>query len=655
MTPPTPLQIALDHHRAGRLREAEAIYRELLARNPDDAGVNFLLGVVSLQNERAADALPLLEKAGRLAPGKWDVLNHLSVALRESGRLDDAVDAARRAVAADPAQAEAHGNLALALQIKGDLAAAAAAYREAIRLNPQLGEAHNNLGNVLSAQRDFPGAERAYRRAIELDPKSAATYANLSSVLQELDRPDEAADACRAAIAIQPDLAQAYNNLGNALRAVGEMTEAVKCFRRAIELRPAYATAHSNYLFALHFVPSFDASAIRAEHERWTASQAEPLTTAATPTAVRDRSPDRRLRIGYVSADFREHAVGRFMLPIIGGHDRQRVEVICYSDARAADRVTEAIRSCADEFIVTASMDDAAVAARVRADGVDILVDLALHAARNRLLAFARRAAPVQATYLGYPGTSGMRAMDFRITDPHLDPPDDAEAEKAYTERSIRLPRTYWCYVPPPNIPDVARLPAAANGFVTFGCLNKFTKVSDDAVRTWATLLARTGKRSRLILHAPPGRARQRVLAMMAAENVAAERVEFVGRQGVIDYLRTYDRIDIGLDPFPYNGGTTTIDALLMGVPVVSLAGDVAVRRAGVSILTNAELPELVARTRDAYMGVATQLGADVARLAAVRSGMRARMLASPLCDLPAFVCDLEGAYRRMWQERIAS
>jgi predicted O-linked N-acetylglucosamine transferase (SPINDLY family) len=305
-------------------------------------------------------------------------------------------------------------------------------------------------------------------------------------------------------------------------------------------------------------------------------------------------------------------------------------------------------------------MNDATLAARIRADEIDVLIDLALHAARNRLLAFARRGAPVQATYLGYPGTSGMRAMDFRLTDPNLDPPDAVDAvdaggaDRPYTERSIRLPRTYWCYVPPPNMPDVAPLPAAKNAFVTFGCLNKFTKVSNGALRAWAALLARTGKTSRLILHAPPGRARQRVISIMAEHGVAAERVAFVGGQPALDYLNTYDRIDVGLDPFPYNGGTTTCEALLMGVPVVSLAGDIAVRRAGASILTNAGLPELVTRTTEAYVDVAANLAADVQRLATMRRELRARMLASPLTDLSAFVRALEAAYRQMWREKVS-
>ena len=657
MTQPNPLQIGYEHHRAGRLREAEAIYRAALARDADNGAANFLLGVVVHQSGDLPGALALLDKAARLLPAELDVLNYLSLALRDAGRLDEAADAARRAAALKPASAEAQVNLGIALHLGGDLAGAAAAYERAITLAPDLAPAHNNLGLVLQASGQFDAAERAYRRGIACSagtPTAAESYCNLASVLQDLERPDDAVDAGRAAIALRENYPEAHNNLGNALRERGEVAVAIRSFRRAIELRPNYAKAHSNYLFALHFDPASDAAAIRAAHEHWAAAQADPLTLAAPPIDVRDRSPDRRLRVGYVSPDFREHPVGRFLLPIVGRHDRTRFEIVCYSDVRAADQVTHAVRARADRFVETAALNDAQLAERVRADEVDVLVDLALHSARNRLLTFARRAAPVQATYLGYAGTSGMRAMDYRLTDPYLDPAGEGAtagaSDAAYTERSLRLPHTYWCYVPPPNMPDVAPPPAARNGYVTFGCLNKFTKVSDAAVRAWARVMARTPT-SRLIVHAPPGHARQRVLAMLAEENVAGDRVRFVGRQPALEYLETYHRIDVGLDPFPYNGGTTTCDALLMGVPVVTLAGDVAVRRAGASVLTNAGLPELIARTPDTYVEIAAALAADLPRLATLRAQMRGRMTTSPLTDLAAFVRDLELAYRTMWQE----
>ncbi|MEA2735346.1 MAG: protein O-GlcNAc transferase, partial [Humisphaera sp.] len=339
--------------------------------------------------------------------------------------------------------------------------------------------------------------------------------------------------------------------------------------------------------------------------------------------------------------------VRRFMLPIVAIHDRARFEVVCYSDFRSHDAVTAAIRERADRFIASAALDHAQFAAQVRADGIDVLVDLALHSGRNRLLAFARRAAPVQVTYLGYPGTSGLAAMDFRLTDPQLDP---LGSDVNYSETSLRLPRTYWCYVLPPNMPGVGPLPAASAGHITFGCLNKFTKVSDDALRAWAQVLARTPN-SRLILHAPVGQTRDRVLAMMGTESVAPERIEFVVRRPAVEYLETYNRIDVALDPFPYNGGTTTCEALLMGAPVVSLAGDIAVRRAGVSILTNVGLTELIARTPAEYVEIATELAADRPRLSKIRGELRGRMLASPLSDLPAFARDLEAAYLSMWND----
>ena len=654
MTQPNPLHVALEHHLAGRPREAEAICRDVLRVDPDDAIANFLLGVALHQTGRLADAISSMEKAAQLAPSAWDVQNHLSIALRDAGRIDEAIAAARRAVAASSQPpAEAYVNLGISLQIKGDSAAAQSAYESAISVDPQLAPAHNNLGNVLHARGDAIGAERAYRRAAELDPTAASTPNNLASVLRDLERPDEAVEACRTATALDPNFAEAHNNLGNALRERGEVAAALESFRRALAIRPDYVTAHSNYLFALHFDPACDAPAIRAEHERWAASQADPLTDAAPPVEIRDRSLERRLRIGYVSADLREHAVGRFMLPIIAKHDRAQVEVFCYSDARATDALTEIIRGRADQFIESAAMDNASLAARIRADEIDILIDLALHAGRNRLVTFARRAAPVQATYLGYPGTSGMRAMDFRLTDPQLDP--DAHSESAYTEKSIRLPHTYWCYIPPPNMPDVAPLPAARAGHVTFGCLNKFTKASDAAVRAWATILSRTGPSSRLLLHAPIGRTRQRVLAIMAEQNIASARVYFIPRQRAIDYLNTYNRIDLALDPFPYNGGTTTCESLLMGVAVVSLAGDCAVRRAGASILPHAGLSELITHTPAEYVDVAARLASDQPRLAELRATLRPRLLASSLCDLSGFVRDLESAYREMWRRTAAT
>jgi predicted O-linked N-acetylglucosamine transferase (SPINDLY family) len=364
------------------------------------------------------------------------------------------------------------------------------------------------------------------------------------------------------------------------------------------------------------------------------------------PSPNHDRDADRRLRIGYVSPDLRDHVVGRFMLPLLANHDHQRFEIFCYADVARADAMTERLRSHADCWRNTAGLSDEQLARAVRDDRIDILIDLTMHMAGSRLLAFARKPAPVQVTYLAYCGTTGLEAMDYRLTDPHLDPPD---ATDEYVEQSIRLPRTYWCYQPPDDAPEVSSLPMTrAGGRVTFGCLNNFSKVSQPTIETWAELL-RAIPDARLILHAHAGAHRQRLLTRLGELGIDTGRIEFVGFAPTASYLATYHRIDVALDPFPYAGGTTTCDALWMGVPVVTLAGRTAVGRGGASILTNLGLPELVARSPEEYVQIALALARAPQRLERLRCSMRDRMGRSPITDAPGFACDVESAYRAMW------
>jgi predicted O-linked N-acetylglucosamine transferase (SPINDLY family) len=326
--------------------------------------------------------------------------------------------------------------------------------------------------------------------------------------------------------------------------------------------------------------------------------------------------------------------------------DQEQLEVICYFAGKTADDVTDRLKHAAGGWRDVLPLSDAALADRIRADVIDILIDLSLHSAAHRLLTFARKPAPVQVTYLAYPGTSGMAAMDYRVTDPHLDPPG---SDSAYSERSLRLPRTYWCFAPPEDAPDVAPPPVRANGFVTFGCLNQFGKASEPALRAWARIMARTRK-ARLILHSLPGRHRQRVLALFECEGIDPSRVEFVGRQAMRQYLATYGRIDIALDPFPFAGGTTSCEALWMGVPLVSLAGRLATGRAGASILTNVNRPELIAGDVDEYIRLASELAGDESRLSGLRETMRQRMRASALMNAEQFSRDFEQMLRIAWR-----
>jgi predicted O-linked N-acetylglucosamine transferase (SPINDLY family) len=362
---------------------------------------------------------------------------------------------------------------------------------------------------------------------------------------------------------------------------------------------------------------------------------------------LNDPNPDRRIRVGLVSADFMEHPVGRFILPLLANHDRTAFEMVCYSDARAPDALTAQLRGHADMWRDVWELSDEKLAEQVRADKVDVLVDLSLHTRGHRLRAFARKPAPVQVSYLGYCGTTGVKTIDYRLTDRYLDPPD-ADVS-IYSENSVRLSGCYWCYQARPEAPPLAAPPAASHGFVTFGCLNEFSKVSMPALDCWAEILSKVPG-SRLVMLAPEGSSRQRVRDQLASHGVAPERAEFIVRLRMDKYLELYNGIDICLDPFPYTGGTTTCDALWMGAAVVSLAGEMATARGGMAILSHIGLPELVAQTPEHYVGIASGLAGDLRRLANLRAGMRERLRNSPLMDAQSFARDVELKIREMWR-----
>ncbi len=342
---------------------------------------------------------------------------------------------------------------------------------------------YNNLGAALKGQGKLDTAVACYRRALELKPDDAETHNNLGAALQGQGKLDEAVACYRRALELKPDSAEAHNNLGTAFKDQGKLDEAVACYRRALELKPDSAEIHSNLVYTLNFCPGYDAQAICEEHRRWNQQHAEPLAKFIAPHA-NDRSPDRRLRIGYVSPDFRDHVVGLNLLPLFRQHDRRRFEIFCYADVLRPDAVTNRFQGHADGWRNAVGWTDEALARRIREDRIDILVDLTLHMARNRLLVFARKPAPVQVTFAGYPGTTGLAAIDYRLTDPYLDPP--GLSDRHYSEESIRLPDTFWCYDPLAGEPAVNPLPALEKGCLTFGCLNNFCKINAFVLRLWA-------------------------------------------------------------------------------------------------------------------------------------------------------------------------
>ena len=583
-------------------------------------------------------------------------LSHLrrARALRGEGRSDEAVAELRRAVALHPDWAEAHHQLGNALKVAGAYAEAVASLRAAARLDPAQAAIWLNLGVACLERGQLGPAEECFRQALALEPFRPEARNVLGHTLLLRGRCAEAARELKRALELRPGYPAAHDNLGRVLKAQGRAAEALAHHTAALRGQPRPAI-HSNLLYTLNFIPGLDPAAVAEEHRGWARRHAA-LGGAPAGPAGHDFSPSRRLRVGYVSPDLVRHAVAGFFEPVLARHDRDRFEAICYSDAPVPDGVTERLRAQSAGWRDTARLSDAQLEAQIRRDRIDILVDLAGHTARNRLTVFARRPAPVQVTWLGYPNTTGLAAIDFRLTEAVCDPPGQTEAW--HSERLFRLPRVFSCYRPPAESPEVGLLPALASGRITFGCFNNFAKVGPETIRRWARLL-REVRGSTLLLKSrglgDPATA-VAVREQFVHQGARGDQVEFNGEElSVARHLGLYGRVDLALDTDPYNGTTTTCEALWMGVPVITLAGRTHAARVGASLLSHVGFPEGIAQTEDGYVAAATALAADLPRLAALRGRMRELMRDSPLCDETGFVRDLESGYRRMWAERCAA
>ena len=637
---------AIEHHRAGRLPQAEALYRQILSQDPNHADANGMLGVIAAQVGRHADAETLFARAITLNPNVPESYSNLGATLRELKRPREAIAVLIRAIKLRPNYPEAHYNLGNALKEAGDIPKAMAAYRQAIAQRPNYAEAHYNLANLLREADKVDEAIAAYRQAISFNPSYAEAHINLgvALLLQPESSFDEVIACFRKALALDPKNRVALFDLANALKDSGQLDDALAIYRQLASGASGQRDSHS-LLHVIHYHPDYDPQRIWQEHVRWNEQHARPLAPAVLHHS-NDPSPDRRLRIGYVSPDLHEHPVGRFVLPLLSKHDHEQFEVFCYSDVPRGDAMTDRIRQHADVWRDMHNQRDEQLIRQIRDDQIDVLVDLTSHTADNRLLVFARKPAPVQVTYLAYCSTTGLDTMDYRLTDAYLDPPE--LDDRWYSEKSVRL-RSYWCYQPPELGDTETVRPLGAGGRITFGCLNNYCKVTPATLEMWARLLAQVPD-SRLLVYSPPGSHREVAQKMLTEADVDPNRLQFVLRVSPRQYFEQYRQIDIALDPFPYGGGTTTCDALWMGVPVVSLAGQTAVSRAGLSILSNIGLPELVAHTPEQYVQIAADLARDLPRLQQIRAGLRTRMQSSPLMDAAGFARELEQAYRQIWQ-----
>lgn len=683
--------LAIDPFRAGALvglaeaqrslgRPDEAILscRKAVAIEPRNADACALLGVTLQDSGQSQAALEWLEKARALRPDDARIHYNLGTALQALRRVDAAIEAYQRALVLNSLLGEAHNNLGILYTERENAAAAASHLTVAVELSPSLPAVHNNLGKALVQLGRFEEGIACFRKALSLDPRFAEAQANIGAAERSLGRFHDAEASIRRALADKPDLAEAHANLGLVLRDLGRLDEARASVDRALELRPDISEMYANRALVLNdyglneealescrraaalkpdslgiqrsilgllIYCSLPAAQHFAEHRRFgrLALPREPVKAARLPSA----DPNRRLRIGYLSSDLRNHPVTRNMLPVLAHRDRAASEVFVYADVVAPTAMTEEVRAQADHWRWVAGLSDVQIASAIREDAIDILVLLAGRFDQNRPQIAAHRAAPVQVSFHD-PGTSGIAEMDYLLADRTLVPRSSAER---FSERVIRLP-SFYVHGPIPG-PDVGPLPLETKGAVTFGIINNPVKLSDTTLHLFGRVL-RAVPGSGLYFkfrdrYASPG-LRDRILGLLAEEGIDEARVEIVRHDTHLGHLETYQGIDIALDTTPFTGSTTTFESLWMGVPVVTLCGETMGGRWSASMLEALKLPELVARNPEEYVAAAVRLAGNVNGLAALRRALRPRLLASPLCDGAGRSRQIDRVYRALWR-----
>jgi protein O-GlcNAc transferase len=655
---------AWQRHQAGHVREAEQRYREVLKDAPTHSTAWYLLGIACQVQGKLEQAVASYEQALRSRPDFPEVLTNLGVAYASAGRAADAIECHRRAVLIKPGFAGAHNNLGLALAGEGHLTEAVACFREALRLAPQFAEAYYNLGktlqqqglraeaaacyvnlgNILSARGKQDDAIACLRTALELCPESVDVLNNLAVALSSLGRLDEAATYLQKALTLAPRRPNFLSNLGALRREQGRIEEALRYMEQALQLAPDSGSMHSNLLVCRNLDPSVEPSALFAEHRHW--AQRHASAVPRRPHNNR-RDPERRLRIGYSSPDFCRHPVASFVEPIIAQHDARQFEVFCYAELPGDDAVTARFQARAHAWRRTWGLSDEQIAEQIRADGIDILIDLAGHTANNRLGVFSLKPAPVQITYLGYPNTTGLTTIDYRLTDAIADPPDEPPR---YSEELVRLPCAF-CYGPPEYSPDLTSLPALESGRITFGSMHHLAKLNGQVLDLWCELLkALPSARLLMVRHTLRGSTRDAFHQQLTGRGIAPERFELRAIERDVSYLENYRAIDIALDTLPWSGHTTVCESLWMGVPIITLYGKRYAGRMAASALVNVGLTEWIADSPEKFIEIGVRAASDVGRLSRLRGGLRAQMAASPLCDAASFTHSLEQTYRSLWR-----
>ncbi|HEY9843922.1 MAG TPA: tetratricopeptide repeat protein, partial [Candidatus Obscuribacterales bacterium] len=542
-------QLGVLLHRQQQLPEALSCFETVIRLQPTAAEAYNELGIVRHKLGQLEKAVEAYQLALKLRPEYGDVRNNLGNAFQDLNRLEQALEQYAQVLRHNPGHASAYTNQGNTYKKMGQFQLALESFRQSVRLNPQNPHVYNNLGNCLSALGQYPEALQYCQTALRLMPDNAEFYINLGVILEMQGQTSQAIGYYCRALELNPASARAYNDLGSAYRAQGKLEQAMACYERALELQPGYRIAHRNVLLTLNYLPHLPPEAVFRKHRAWgiEIEQKYPQTYLHRPDGT-----DRRLRIGYVSSVFRHHAVCFYLEPVLLHHDRQAFELVCYSDLYRPDAMTEHLQGLVDGWREIHTVDTRTVADRIHRDRIDILVDLDGHTGHSRLEVFALKPAPVQVSYLGYPNTTGLSAIDYRLTDARADPPGLNDAH--YTERLFRLPQNFSCYAAPPEVPELSGLPALTAGVVTFGSFNLLTKLTPEVLALWArVLLAVPG--ARLVLKSKPLNDSQLVReleAHFARLGVEASRLSLLGfASGFANHLAAYSKVDIGLDPFP--------------------------------------------------------------------------------------------------------
>lgn len=634
----------------GQPNEALGCYRRALDLKPDFAEAHSNFGNALLALGQLDEALGCYRRALELKPNYAEAHNNLGSALKDLGQLNEAIRCHRRALELRPNYAEAHNNLGVALSVHGLLDEARLCYQRALELKSDYAEAQLNLGNAMWVLGQQDEALRCYRRSLELKPDFPDAHMSLGTALFERGQPNEALRCFRRALELKPGYPEAYNNLGGAHKELGQLDEALRHFRRALELKAYYPVAHSNLLFTMNCLQSQPAIVLKEEARRYgdlVTQESKPFSDWPVATCP---DPSRHLNVGLVSGDLRTHPVGFVLESVVVALARNRMTLFVYQTHARTDRITEFLKGHMLHWIPVMGITDEKLAEQIRRDDIDILIDLSGHTAHNRLPVFAWKPAPIQVTWLGYFATTGVPGMDYILVDPWSVP---FAEEDQFTEQVWRLPETRLCFTPPEGAGDVGPLPALASGQVTFGCFSNLAKVNDAVLVAWARVLEAV-PRARLFLKANQlndAIVRENLRARFAHQGIAGSRLIFESSSSRVDYFAAYHRVDIVLDTFPYPGGATTMEALWMGVPVLTLKGDRLLSRQGESLLMNAGLQDWIATDANNYVSRAVRKVADLEALAQLRAILRKQVQASPLFDSLRFAKHFEAELRAMWQK----